>query len=524
MTNGIYSFRGADISNILNFERDFPGTKIIKLEQNYRCTGNILKAANAVIKNNEVKYKKELWTQNDEGNLPKVYQADNEYDEGSYIVQQIEHLKREEYYKYSDFAVLYRMNTQSRAIEDILRRENIPYKIVGGLKFYERKEIKDTIAYLRLIQNSSDNLSLKRIINEPKRGIGKTSLEKVEQIASANEKSMYEIIKDAEQYGLNRVYLNTREFINIIEELKAKKDELTISELIKLTLKKTGYTKALENENTIEAENRIANLDELLTVAIEFEEEFAENSLSEFLEGITLSSDLDNMEEVEESVTLMTLHSAKGLEFPVVFLVGMEEGIFPGRQSMMEEKELEEERRLCYVGITRAKENLFLTCSKQRTIFGSTSYNPISRFLEEIPQELLEGYDDAFGTISNKEEMFKDSPYSWTYGSKKSSAIKTYKIDEKEPLMASAKNGNTGFAFRTAESFLNNIEKKSAKSSNLDLSKYEAGVRVFHKKFGEGTINIVEPEGEDLKVDIDFDKVGHKRLMAKFANLEIIAQ
>ena len=527
---GIYSFRGADISNILNFERDFPGTKIIKLEQNYRCTGNILKAANAVIKNNEVKYKKELWTQNDEGNLPKVYQADNEYDEASYIVEQIEHLKREEYYKYSDFAVLYRMNTQSRAIEDILRRENIPYKIVGGLKFYERKEIKDTIAYLRLIQNGNDNLSLKRIINEPKRGIGKTSLEKVEQLAEATETSMYDVIKRADEYGLNRVFLNSREFVNVIEELKAKKDELSVSEMIKLTLRKTGYTKALETENTIEAENRIANLDELLNVAIEFEEEFAENSLQEFLEGITLSSDLDNMEEQEDSVTLMTLHSAKGLEFPVVFLVGMEEGIFPGYQSMMEPQELEEERRLCYVGITRAKENLFLTCSKQRTVFGSTSYNPVSRFLEEIPEELLEGYQEAFGEPdSNKNSMFKDSNYSWTYGSRgnksrannENSAIKTYKINEKEPVMA-ASNKNTGFAFRTAESFLNNLGKKASSNNNVDLSKYEAGVRVFHKKFGEGTINMVEPEGEDLKVDINFDKAGHKRLMAKFANLEII--
>ena len=526
---GIYSFRGADISNILNFERDFPGTKIIKLEQNYRCTGNILKAANSVIKNNEVKYKKELWTQNEEGNLPKVYQADNEYDEATYIVEQIEHLKREEYYKYSDFAVLYRMNTQSRAIEDILRRENIPYKIVGGLKFYERKEIKDTIAYLRLIQNGNDNLSLKRIINEPKRGIGKTSLEKVEQIAEASVTSMYEVIKKADEFGLNRVFLNSRDFVNVIEELKSKKDELSVSELIKLTLKKTGYTRALEAENTIEAENRIANLDELLTVAIEFEEEFAENSLSEFLEGITLSSDLDNMEEQEDSVTLMTLHSAKGLEFPVVFLVGMEEGIFPGYQSMMDPQELEEERRLCYVGITRAKENLFLTCSKQRTVFGSTSYNPVSRFLNEIPQELLEGYQEAFGEPdNNKNQMFKDSNYSWTYGSRDNrnngnSTIKTYKINEKEPVMA-ASNKNTGFAFRTAESFLNSIGKKSAINTNnqVDLSKYEAGVRVFHKKFGEGTINIVEPEGEDLKVDISFDKAGHKRLMAKYANLEII--
>ena len=519
---GIYSFRGADISNILNFERDFPGTKIIKLEQNYRCTGNILKAANAVIKNNEVKYKKELWTQNEEGNLPKVYQADNEYDEATYIVEQIEHLKREEYYKYSDFAVLYRMNTQSRAIEDILRRENIPYKIVGGLKFYERKEIKDTIAYLRLIQNGNDNLSLKRIINEPKRGIGKTSLDKVEQIAEASGNSMYEVIKKADEFGLNRVFLNSREFVNVIEELKSKKDELSVSEMIKLTLKKTGYTKALEQENTIEAENRIANLDELLNVAIEFEEEFAENSLQEFLEGITLSSDLDNMEEQEDSVTLMTLHSAKGLEFPVVFLVGMEEGIFPGYQSMMEPKELEEERRLCYVGITRAKENLFLTCSKQRTVFGSTSYNPTSRFLQEIPEELLEGYQEAFGEPdNNKNQMFKDSKYTWTYGSKDNGDIKTYKINEKKPVMA-ASNKNTGFAFRTAESFLNNLGKKASSNNNVDLSKYEAGVRVFHKKFGEGTINMVEPEGEDLKVDINFDKAGHKRLMAKFANLEVI--
>ena len=517
---GIYSFRGADISNILNFERDFPGTKIIKLEQNYRCTGNILKAANAVIKNNEVKYKKELWTQNEEGNLPKVYLADNEYDEGTYIVEQIEHLKREEYYKYSDFAILYRMNTQSRAIEDILRRENVPYKIVGGLKFYERKEIKDIIAYLRLIQNSNDNLSLKRIINEPKRGIGKTSLEKIEQISVNSGISMYEIIKNADKYGLNRIYLNSREFITQIEELKAQKEEMPISELITKTLKKTGYTKALEQENTIEAENRIANLEEFLTVASEFEEEFAENGLSEFLEGITLSSDIDNVEENEESVTLMTLHSAKGLEFPVVFLVGMEEGIFPGYKSIAEPKELEEERRLCYVGITRAKENLFLTCSKQRTVFGSTSYNPVSRFLQEIPQELLDGYEETFGE-NHKDTIFKDSNYSWTYGSKDNGNIKTYKINEKEPvLVASSKTNNTGFAFRTAESFLNNLGKQASKE--VDLSKYEAGVRVFHKKFGKGTINIVEPEGEDLKVDINFDKVGHKRLMAKFANLEII--
>ena len=517
----IYAFRGADISNILNFEKDFKNAKIIKLEQNYRCTGNILEAANSVIKNNESKYKKKLWTENEKGNLPKVYSAENEYDEGSFIVEQINRLRREEYFKYSDFAILYRMNTQSRAIEDILRREDIPYKIIGGLKFYERKEIKDIISYLRLIQNPSDNLSLKRIINEPKRGIGKTSLENIETLANQNSISMYEVIKNADQYGLNRVFINSREFISVIEELRAKKDDLVISELIKQTLKKTGYTKALEDENTVEAENRIENLEEFLTVAMEFEEESADNGLSEFLEGITLSSDIDNMEETDETVTLMTLHSAKGLEFPVVFLIGMEEGIFPGYKSISEQKELEEERRLCYVGITRAKQYLFLTCSKQRTIFGSTSCNPVSRFLKEIPKELLDGYEDALGDNSNKEDNFEDSKYSWTYGSKNAGTIKSYKIDKQEPVMASAKSSDSSnFVFRTAESFLNSLKKPVGQ--NVDLSKYGEGVRVFHKKFGEGTISGVEPEGDDLKVDIQFDKVGHKRLMAKFAKLEVI--
>ena len=520
---GIYSFRGADISNILNFEKDFPGTKIIKLEQNYRCTGNILKVANAVIKNNEVKYDKKLWTENDVGNLPKVFSADNEYDEGRYIAEQIKHLMMQEKYKYSDFAVLYRMNTQSRAIEEILRREDIPYKIVGGLKFYERKEIKDIISYLRLIQNYADNLSLNRIINEPKRGIGKTSLDKIAIIAEQNNVSMYEIIKNADVYGLNRVFLNSREFIDCIENITAKKDELTISELIKKILHDTGYTKALENENTIEAENRIANLEEFLNVAVEFEEESAESGLSDFLEGITLSSDLDNVEETDESVTLMTLHSAKGLEFPVVFLVGMEEGIFPGYKSIGEQKELEEERRLCYVGVTRAKENLFLTNSKQRTTFGSTTHNPPSRFLQEIPKELLDGYDDAISTMPKKDNIFGESNYTWSYGSKNNGNIKTYKVTEPQyaASAASTTKKTEGFSFRTAESFLNNITQKDT-NKNIDFSAYQSGSRVYHKKFGEGTINYVEPEGEDLKVDINFDKVGHKRLMAKYANLEIL--
>jgi len=520
---GIYSFRGADISNILNFEKDFPGTRIIKLEQNYRCTQSILNAANEVIRNNETKYEKKLWTDNERGALPKVFRGDNEYDEANYIVKQINTLKIEEYYKYSDFAVLYRMNSQSRSIEDILRREDIPYKIVGGLKFYERKEIKDIIAYLRLIQNTADNLSLNRIINEPKRGVGKTSLENIEVVSSESGISMYEVIKKSDEFGLNRVFANTREFINVIEELKSRKDELKLSDLIKETLNKTGYTKALELENTVEAETRIQNLEEFLTVAIEFEEESADPTLSEFLEGITLSSDLDGMEETEESVTLMTLHSAKGLEFPVVFLVGMEEGIFPGYKSIGEPKELEEERRLCYVGITRAKENLFLTCSRQRTIFGSTSCNAVSRFIKEIPANMIDGYEqieERTNTYNPNEDR------EWTYGNSRSnsygsgfydSSVTSYRDIERQ----SSRSSNTTFQFRSADSFLQSLNKKQI-ASDVDLSKYKSGVKVYHKKFGEGIINSVEAEGEDLKVDINFNKAGHKRLMAKFAGLEII--
>ena len=293
-----------------------------------------------------------------------------------------------------------------------------------------------------------------------------------------------------------------------------------------MVLNKSGYTKALELENTVEAESRLQNLDELLTVAMEFEEEFAENSLNEFLESITLSSDVDNLQETDESVTLMTLHSAKGLEFPVVFLVGMEEGIFPGYKSIGEPKELEEERRLFYVGITRAKQYLYLTCAKHRTIFGSTSYNAISRFVKEIPEELLEGYSQING---NKEETFEDSNYGWAYGTNYSGKVKTYKFNETDSNYSVAGSistpkaqnvdNNSGFAFRTAESFLNSINKPK---QEVDISKYKAGMRVYHKKFGEGTINSIEQEGEDAKVDINFDKAGHKRLMAKYAGLEII--
>ncbi len=520
MINQYIGFRGSDVKNILNFEKDFPGTKIIKLEQNYRCTGNILKAANAVIKHNENKYDKKLWTENEEGNLPYIFCGEDEYSEANYIIDQINKLKREEYYKLSDFAILYRMNSQSRALEDKLRIENIPYKIVGGLKFYERKEIKDAIAYLRLIANQSDNLSLERIINEPKRGVGKTSIDTVRELSMQNGISMYEIIKDADKY-IPRIYDNTRDFINTIEELK--NSQLPISEIIMQVLNKSGYIQALKNENSIEAETRIQNIEELVTVANEFEKESVENSLTEFLNGISLASDTDNLEDDENVVTLMTLHSAKGLEYPVIFLAGLEEGIFPGHQSMDNPEDIEEERRLFYVGITRAKQYLYLTFAKRRTIFGSTSYNPPSRFLKEIPKEILDGYEDAMNEKENEE--YEDTDLEWNYGSKYKTnnyanglenKVTTYKVN------VSNIDNNTSAKFgRSAESFLASIQ--SRKNSNIDLTKYKVGQKIYHKKFGQGIIQKLEAEDDDIKVDIEFEKVGHKRLMAKYAGLEILS-
>ena len=503
---GIYSFRGADISNILNFERDFPGTEIIKLEQNYRCTGSILNCANAIIKNNETKYDKKLWTKNEEGSLPEVFRAEDEYGEANFVVKKIISLKSTDYYKNSDFSILYRTNSQSRVLEQVLVREQIPYKVIGGLKFFERKEIKDAIAYLRLIQNTNDNLSLSRIINEPKRGVGNTSLANIEEISVNEGISMYDIIKKADSYGLTRVYSNTREFINCIEELRKDKENLSISELLSKTLKTTGYLQALQNEDKLDeklkAESRIDNLDQLLTMAEEFEDEMADATLDQFLEDIALSSDIDNLEEGEEAVTLMTLHSAKGLEFPVVFLVGMEEGLFPSYKSIGEPKELEEERRLCYVGITRAKEKLFMVCSKMRTTYGSTSYNQPSRFIKEIPSEMLEGKEEALEERSsrydNQDRFSEYGNIEWSYGKSRGNSwsggpVKTYSSDDLG-VSASSKGSSNTFQFRSADSFLKSLNNKPKVTENVNLAEYNAGVKVFHKKFGEGVISKVEAE------------------------------
>ena len=386
------------------------------------------------------------------------------------------------------------MNAQSRSIEDIFRRENVPYKMIGGLKFYERKEIKDAIAYLRLIHNQADNLSLQRVINEPKRGIGQTSMEKIEAIAEANNISMYAVIKNAEKYGLNKVYLNSREFINTIEELSSKKEETLISELLKEVLNKTGYTKALKLENTAQAESRIENLNEFLTVAMEFEEENAENSLAEFLESITLSSDIDGMEDAEDSVTLMTLHSAKGLEFPVVFLIGMEEGLFPSYRSIGEQRELEEERRLCYVGITRAKEYLFLTCAKQRTIFGSTTCNKISRFIEEIPTELLEGADELTKPKAVREDQ------EWTYGNKNNKVAALYGIPVEDilddyTLFLHRGGGDFLRRYREAKGWNRQQLADHAKVSRTSIRCWENGQKTISQKC---FCHLVENLGSDF--------------------------
>ena len=493
----IYKFRGADISNILNFSKKYSGTKVIKLEQNYRSTKAILNVANAIINNNAGNVKKNLWTENDDGYKPMLFQAKNEYEEADFVVNKINEIKREEYSNFSDFTILYRTNAQSRVFEDVFMREGIPYRVIGGLKFYERKEVKDIIAYLRLISNGSDDMSLRRIINEPKRGIGKTTVELIEQKANALGISMFDLICDVDRYIATRANVSIKEFANLILDLR--KDTSSIEKLISNVLHRSGYLHALEAENSAEAESRIENIGEFLNVAIEFEMQFAEKSLVNFLENLALTTDLDSDDDEQNSVTMMTFHTAKGLEFPNVFMVGMEEGLFPGYRASNLEDELEEERRLCYVGITRAKERLFLSAARSRTVFGSTSYYYPSRFLEEIPAKLLDG------ELKKPERKTKENYEAVTYSYMLGNEIKV-----NSPAAA--------FSFRTAESFLQKIQA----DNSVDLTLYKVGQAVEHKKFGPGVITCVEPEDDDLKLDIEFEKFGMKRLMAKFAGMKII--
>lgn len=387
----IYSWRGADIGNILNFEKDFPAAKVIKLEQNYRSTQTILDAANAVIKNNFGRKSKKLWTDNEAGGSIIFYNALDEWREANFISSEIKQLQEAYGKKLNEFAVLYRTNAQSRVIEEAFMTNGIPYRIIGGFKFYDRKEVKDVIAYLRLIQNPDEDISLKRIINIPKRGIGNSTLEAIQSYARQNDDSLFEALLSIDSItGISKKALaNINEFVRLISGLMAAAEIKKPSEVLKELLDKSGYLDSLHKDGDEEALTRVENVKELLSATLDFESKNPEANLQQFLEQMALMSDIDNLETEAEAVVLMTLHSAKGLEFPVVFMSGMEEGVFPSQRSYFEEHQMEEERRLMYVGITRARESLYLTSAFERTIFGSTTYNVVSQFVKEIPKELL---------------------------------------------------------------------------------------------------------------------------------------
>ncbi|MCX7771589.1 MAG: UvrD-helicase domain-containing protein, partial [Clostridia bacterium] len=490
----IYGWRGANLRNILDFEKDFPNCRIIKLEQNYRSTKTILDAANSVIKNNNDRKEKELWTKNQDGSPLKRYEASDEHDEAYFVAGVMKYLKASGR-SYNDMAILYRLNAQSRVFEEVLMKQGIPYKIYGGLKFYARKEIKDVIAWLRVVQNSNDDISLSRIVNVPKRGIGKTTLDRIEQFAANENVSMYKIISLANDFpDLVRSARNLLEFFNFVETMKVKASQTDLVEFIEMLIERSGLVKELEMEMTEEAKTRIENIKEFISVAREFSENAAEKpSLEDFLAHISLVADIDDTEEVGDRVVLMTLHSAKGLEFPVVFLAGLEEGIFPSYRSITEEAELEEERRLCYVGITRAKEELYVSNAKCRMLFGSTTYNRESRFLREIPENLL---TFAVNEIAQKRRGFeteKESP---------SSFMPSGKVVDLSDLKARIKEFN-----RTSDDGGDTVA---------------VGDRVVHKKFGQGVIKARVQESSDYRLDIYFDQYGMKRLMESFAKLKKI--
>lgn len=486
----IYKFRGANIGNILNFEDDYSDVQKITLDQNYRSTQNILDAANSVISNNKGRMGKSLWTSNGDGNKVFVYTGTNEYDEARYIARQIKkHF--DEQGSFSDCAILYRTNAQSRVIEEMLMRESVPYKVLSGLRFYDRKEIKDIIAYLRVVYNPNDDVSLARIINEPKRKIGNATLEKARNIAREKETSLYDVISHADDYPEFKTAIKKLlGFSEIIQSLIKLKDTVTIEDLTGRILNDTGYMPALIMEDTTESKTRIENLGEFISVITEFEKnEETGNTLGEFLENISLVSDIDGYDENEDSAVLMTIHSAKGLEFSIVFLSGLEEGLFPGMRSMESDDDIEEERRLCYVAITRAKEQLYITKTISRTIHGKTMPTTASRFFKEIPVEYLEDKTTLQPKVA---KVMQD------LGVRNASAPK------KEVYMTK------GFG-------------SSVKSSgSTDYSKFKAGDAVEHRTFGRGEILKATPCGNDCILEIQFESIGFKRLMAAFAKVKKI--
>lgn len=483
----IYGWRGANLRNILDFEKDFKSCRVIKLEQNYRSTKTILEAANHVIQNNVGRKQKRLWTENPQGSPVNRYEATDEHDEAYYIAGVIRSLKASGR-SYSDMALLYRINAQSRVFEEVFMKMGIPYKIYGGLRFYDRKEIKDVIAWLRLVQNPDDDISFTRAINVPKRGIGKTTLDRIEQLAVKQDISMYRIASRADEYPeLGRASRSLLDFCRFVEDLKAQSREAELVDFIELLLDRSGLVRELEKELTPESRTRIENIREFLSVAQEFAETAEEKpTLEDFLAHISLVADIDDAEEVGDRVLLMTLHSAKGLEFPVVFIAGMEEGVFPSYRSLYDEDQLEEERRLCYVGITRAQEEIYLTNAKCRMLFGSTSYNRVSRFISEIPEHLIANpFQSARSTSAASD--------SWP-GSRGKMDLN----DLKSRIRA-----------------FNRVSREEGES-------VEVGDRVLHKKFGEGTVIKKTPDGGDYQLEINFDQYGMRRLLESYAKLKKI--
>ncbi|NEW08793.1 DNA helicase PcrA [Paenibacillus sp. SYP-B3998] len=516
----IYRWRGADITNILNFEKDYPNATTILLEQNYRSTSNILQSANKVIANNTGRKPKNLWTDKEGGNLIKLYQADSEHEEGYFVTSEINKNKSKGK-KFADHAILYRTNAQSRVIEEILIKSDISYTIVGGVKFYDRKEIKDILAYLRLISNPDDDISLNRVVNVPKRGIGGTTMDKLADMAGRRGISLYAMLEEVEALEINTKAKHAlSDFREMIDNLNRMVEYLSVTELTEKILEMSQYRLEMQRENTIESKARLENIEEFLSVTMDFEKRNEDKSLISFLTDLALIADIDTMdkeksEEEKDAVVLMTMHSAKGLEFPVVFIIGMEEGVFPHSRAFSDNEELEEERRLAYVGITRAEQELFLTCARMRTLFGRTAANAPSRFLTEIPQELLENVSMGGGG------SFSRAGRTSSWGSSGAGS--------------SASRGSTGSsAWGTPSSFGRSGSSTAAPSPAASprptafrapqaaaggaVTDYKASDKVSHGKWGIGTIVSVKGSGDDTELQIAFPApVGLKRLLAKFA-------
>lgn len=516
----IYKFRGANIYNILNFEHHFPDATVIKLEQNYRSTQNILDAANAVIANNQGRKEKRLWTDNGAGDKITFEQLDTAAEEADFVARDIARRVRKGEYQYKDCAILYRTNAQSRLFEERFITANIPYKIFGGVNFYARKEVKDLLAYLKTIDNGQDDLAVRRIINIPKRGIGAASINKVALYAQEQEISFYDALCVAEQVpGLGKAAAKIRPFVLFIQSMKAKAKLLSVADLLQEVIETTGYVRELEAEGTDEAEARIENIDELISKAVDYAEGVEDPTLNGFLENVALVADIDSFDENSDYVVLMTLHSAKGLEFPNVYLAGLEDGLFPSYMSITSDNsqaEIEEERRLAYVGITRAKKNLTITSARVRMVRGQTQYGKVSRFVREIPPELLSG---KIYEPKTKEEPIEQSTFQ--------KARKAFRTVPSYGGSGYGKEVGEGYGstFRSSKAtkpVYTKVENQRDFGSAGGALSYQVGDRVRHIKFGDGEVMAIVSGGRDYEVTVDFDKVGTKKMFASFAKLKKI--